>query len=73
MGRGVENGIMGFILREAKREGVIKIKARYIPTKKNKPCEDFLHDYGFKQEGDYWVYPLDQPTKIPGHLKILIG
>jgi FkbH-like protein len=73
MGRGVENAIMGFILKEAKRNGVIKIKAQYIPTKKNKPCEDFLHDYGFKQEGDYWVYPLDQPTEIPGHLKLLIG
>lgn len=73
MGRGVENAIMGFIVNEAKREGVIKIKGRYIPTKKNKPCEDFLHDYGFKQEEDYWAYALDQPTIIPNHLTLLIG
>lgn len=71
MGRGVENAIMGFILNEAKREGVIKIKGQYSPTKKNKPCEDFLPDYGFIQDGDYWIYSPDLPARIPNHLELL--
>ena len=52
MGRGVEDAIMAFILDEAKKGGVARVKGQYIPTKKNKPCEDFFSDYGFKQEGE---------------------
>jgi len=70
MGRGVEDGILGHLLQKAKAEGVKKIKARYIPTKKNKPCEGFLSCYGFKQEGDHHVFQLDDQIKIPHHLVV---
>jgi len=72
MGRGAEDAIMAFILNEAKAEGVTKIRGQYIPTNKNKPCEDFLPSYGFKSEGEYWVYSANMPTKIPHHLELLI-
>jgi FkbH-like protein len=72
MGRGVEDAIMGFILNEAKKEGVTKIKGQYIPTKKNKPCEEFLSKSGFKREGEYWIYSSDTPPKIPKYLELLI-
>jgi FkbH-like protein len=72
MGRGAEDAIMGFILNEAKKEGIAKIKGQYIPTKKNKPCEDFLPKYGFEREGEYWIYSPDIPAKIPKHLELLI-
>jgi FkbH-like protein len=75
LGRGVEDAIMSFILNEAKKEGVAKIKGQYIPTKKNKPCEDFLYNYGFKKEGEYWVYYPDMPdvtAKTPKHLEVLV-
>ena len=75
LGRGVEDAIMSFILNEAKKEGVAKIKGQYIPTKKNKPCEDFLYNYGFKKEGEYWVYHPDMPdatSKTPKHLEVLV-
>jgi FkbH-like protein len=72
IGRGVEDAIMGFILNEAKGEGVTKIKCQYIPTKKNKPCEDFLPNCGFKREGEYWVWSPDIPAKIPRHLDLLV-
>lgn len=68
IGRGVEDGILGHILQRAKDEGVNVVKGEFIPTKKNKPCEDFLSDYGFKKEGSYWVYDLASPIKIPTHL-----
>jgi FkbH-like protein len=72
MGRGVEDAIMGFILNEANKEGVKKIKGQYIPTKKNKPCEEFLPKNGFKKEGEYWVYSSDIPAKIPKYLQLLV-
>ena len=39
MGREVEKGILNFILDTAKKNGVQKIKAEFIPTQKNKPSE----------------------------------
>ena len=72
MGRGVEDAIMGFILNEAKKEGVSKIRGQYVPTKKNKPCEDFLPNYGFEREGEYWIYRPSVPAKVPNHLELLV-
>ncbi|MFZ1877192.1 MAG: HAD-IIIC family phosphatase, partial [Nitrososphaeraceae archaeon] len=56
MGRGIEDAMMGYILSKAKEEGVIKVKAEFIPTKKNKPSEQLLPNFGFKKEGEQWVY-----------------
>jgi FkbH-like protein len=68
MGRGIEDGILSHILQRAKDEGVSIVKGEFIPTKKNRPCEGFLSDYGFRKEGNYWIYDLTNPIKIPGHL-----
>jgi len=72
MGRRVEEVMIGYILREAKKEGVNKVKAQYIPTQKNKPCEMFLPNYGFKQIGEYWVYDTSNIIKIPEHIELEI-
>jgi FkbH-like protein len=72
MGRGVERAIMGFILNEAKKERVTAIKAQYIPTKKNKPCEDFLSTCGFQPQGEHWIYSPTIPVKIPKYLEVKI-
>jgi FkbH-like protein len=71
MGRRIENGIMHFILSEAKKEGIKKVKGKYIPTKKNKPCEEFLPSSGFKKEGDEWVYYTDVPFNKVEHLELI--
>tara|TARA_Y100001936_G_scaffold249151_1_gene298733 strand:+ start:17055 stop:18800 length:1746 start_codon:yes stop_codon:yes gene_type:complete len=72
MGRGVENGILSQILIDAKNSGVEEIHANFIPTQKNKPAENFLHDFGFKKEGDDWIYKLNNEIKLPKHLKVEI-
>ena len=72
MGRGVENAILSQILKDAKENGVEKIKAEYIPTKKNMPAENFLSDFGFKKDGDFWFYDLNNEIKSPNHLKVEI-
>ncbi len=70
MGRGVENGILSEILIEAKKNNVEEIRANFIPTQKNKPAENFLPDFGFKNDGDYWIYKLNNEIKLPKHLKV---
>jgi len=72
IGRGVEYGILDHIIQKAKKEGVKKIKGKYIPTKKNKPAENFLPDFGFTKENDFWVYSTDKPVKRQDHLMIKI-
>lgn len=69
MGRKIEDGILAHILQKAMKEGVSTVRGAFTPTKKNKPCENFLSDFGFKKEGDDWVYRLSDPIKIPDHLR----
>jgi FkbH-like protein len=72
MGRGIEDAIMEYILKEAKAEGIIKIRGQYVPTKKNKPCEQFLPNFGFKKEGEYWVYSPHLPVKMTKHIELMV-
>ena len=70
MGRGVENAILSQILKEAKLNGVKELRAEFIPTSKNKPAENFLADYGFTNQDNFWVYKLNNDIKSPNHLKV---
>jgi FkbH-like protein len=70
MGRGIEDAMMGYILSKAKEEGVSKVKAEFIPTKKNKPCEQLLPNFGFKKEGEQWVYTYSVPIKQTNHVEL---
>ena len=73
MGRGIEDGILGHIIQEAKMQGIDMIRAEFIQTKKNKPSETFLSDYGFKKNNNYWTYDVkNNPIKIPSHLACTI-
>jgi FkbH-like protein len=71
MGRRIEYGIMQYILNEARKEGIEKVRGRYIPTKKNKPCESFLSSSGFKKEGEDWVYNPDVPFEAAKNLELI--
>ena len=71
IGREIEKGILGYVIEKAKLEGIKKIKAQYIPTKKNKPCENFLSDCGFEIQDDYYIYNIGNDViKTPIHLTI---
>jgi len=70
IGRGIEDGILGKIIEMAKKDGVKKIKAQFIPTQKNKPAENFLSDNGFQKEGKDWIFLLKNPIKIPTHIMV---
>lgn len=68
MGRKIEDCMLSVILQKAKDSGVEKVKGEFIPTAKNKPCENFFSDYGFIKEGNYWVFTLNKPIKTPRHI-----
>ena len=70
MGRGIEEALLGQIIERAKMKGIKKIKARYIKTKKNKPAENFLSNFGFTQHEDIWIFETKKPIEKPEHLVI---
>jgi len=63
LGRKVEDGILCYIINKAKKEGVKKIRSEFIPTKKNKAAEDFLPNFGFQKNGEFWIYSIDSHEK----------
>ena len=72
MGRGIEDAILSQILKDAKQNGVEEVRAKFIPTEKNKPSENFLSDFGFKKQDNFWIYKLNNDIKSPNHLKVEI-
>jgi len=70
MGREVEKSLLGYIVKKAKEHGIEKIKAKFIPTQKNKPVEDFLPQCGFKKDNDDWTISLNETFHIPDFIKI---
>ncbi len=70
MGRKVEEAMLYQIIEKAKNLGIKKIKGKFIPTKKNKPAENFYSDCDFKKEGDYWIFNTDQVMKKPEQIKL---
>lgn len=72
MGREVEKAILNYIINEARKNNISKIKAEYVPTGKNKPIESFLPENGFEQEGDYWVFNLNKTFNMPDFLTLSV-
>ena len=71
IGRGVEEGILDYIINEARKNNVKRIIGNFIPTKKNKPSESFLANFGFEKVNDHWIYSLEKHSKKPSHLVLL--
>ena len=70
MGREVEKGMLFFIINQAKKNNVKRLKAKFIPTSKNKPIENFLPNCQFHQENNFWIYNLETPFNMPNFLTL---
>ena len=70
MGREIEKSILSYIIKIAKANNVKKLKAEFIPTKKNKPIENFLPDCGFKKDGNFLEISLNESFEKPDFIKI---
>lgn len=72
MGREVEKAMLNYIIVQAKKNNVKKIIAKYIPTQKNKPAEDFLPKCGFLQFDSKWIYDVNNSLKLPEFLMVTV-
>lgn len=72
IGREIEKAILNYIIDQAKKNNVKKIVAKYVPTQKNKPVENFLPKCGFLQSGDKWVYDVNNSLKLPDFLSVTV-
>ena len=70
MGREAEKAILYFIINKAKNNNVKRLKAKFIPTEKNKPIKNFLSDCQFYKKDDVWIYNLDKPFNMPDFLTL---
>ena len=70
IGREVEQAMMSCIVDKAKKEGVKRILAEFISTKKNLPASNFLEKCGFENKGKYWVFDLSKEFKRPASISI---
>ncbi len=72
MGREVEKAILYYIINEAKRNNVKRLKAKFIPTAKNKPIEKLLPDSKFSKQDDFWIYNIETPFNMPEFLTLRV-
>jgi len=56
MGRKIEESLLAIAVAAARRKGATRVRAQYLPTKKNKPCLEFFQRSGFGQQGDDFVW-----------------
>ena len=70
IGRGIEDGILCHIIEKARKDGINQVRGEYIKTQKNKPAENFFENFGFKKEGDFWIFDTNDQFKKPKHLVI---
>ena len=56
IGRGIEDILLSQIIEKARKEGVSKVRGEYIKTKKNEPAENLFPAFGFKKEGNFWIF-----------------
>ena len=76
IGRRVEETLLAYILKEAKKENVKLLVGEFFPTKKNAPAKDFYKGSGFKlvnetNEKEIWEYDVANTYPYPDFIKIL--
>ena len=70
MGREAEKAMLYFIINQAKKNNVKRLKAKFISTLKNKPIENFLFNSQFYEENGFWIYNLEKPFNMPNFLTL---
>src|SRR3989338_7054276 len=76
IGRKVEETLLAYIEREAKKAGAKKITADFIPTKKNSVAKGFYKSSGFnmakkEKEKEVWEYDIKKDYKFPNFIKFV--
>lgn len=65
MGRKVEETMLHFIVSQAKLLGASLIKAKFIPTEKNRPCLEFWRRSGFAEADSIFSFNTKEDYLLP--------
>jgi FkbH-like protein len=72
MGRHIEETMLSIAMGYGRAQGLKQVYARYIPTKKNKPCFDFLLNSGLARgPEDIFSWDLSQEYLTPPHIEVI--
>lgn len=71
----VEETLLAYVANEAKKACAHLLRGEFIPSKKNKPAEDFYNKSGFKKvkhdgEGELWEYDLTNNYPFPDFIEV---
>jgi FkbH-like protein len=65
MGRKIEETLLHLAVSAARRRGLPRVRARYLPTKKNKPCLEFFQRSGFEASGNDFLWDASRDYGCP--------
>ncbi len=72
LGRKVETAVLAGIARRAAAAGLETIRAKFLPTEKNRPAAEFLPSHGFIQNNDQYYYAnIESIINIPEHIQLI--
>jgi FkbH-like protein len=72
MGRKIEETLLAWLVREARRLGAKRLTAEFLVTAKNQPCLDFMRRSGFDQgECGRFTWDTDKDYPIPGVVRVV--
>ncbi len=76
IGRKVEETLLAYIAKEARKARAKKLKADFIPTKKNSVAKDFYRNSGFKivsadNRKEEYEYDISKNYKFPDFIKFV--
>jgi len=77
IGRKIEEALLAYIIKLAKKEKAKELIGEFIPTKKNVPARDFYKSNGFKLANidngrEIWIYNMDKGYAHPDFIKVII-
>jgi FkbH-like protein len=78
IGRRVEETLLAYILKEAKKAKAKVLEGEFIPTKKNAPANGFYKNSGFRLAAEdsnrqIWEYDVAKTFKFPDFIKVIEG
>ncbi len=73
IGRKVEETMLFTVIEHARRLGLDKLSAKYVPTPKNKPCLEFWKKSGFNysESNNSFSWDLKKNFNLPNYVEIL--
>jgi FkbH-like protein len=77
IGRRVEEALLAYILKEAKREKAKTLLGEFVSTRKNIPAKDFYKENGFglveeKNGLQTWAFPVKKEYNSPEFFKVIV-